>query len=716
MSAVYQGIPEISVNGVKGKFAGGWIYNYDLSIGYSEEPNKLNLSMVLEDNKSNFTVPQINLRNNTFTISFGDINFVGYLYSSRIEVNSSEKILHCTFVDKSIILDQVYVGLKDRFSFGSNATSHILIGREVKVEDPQPEEQQKVRCIDCNTLNEVVVPTNNKGDPTCNPPGEEEKAYDVQYTFEELLQEVTKFLPHSGFVTEPESWGSYTGTLREVLSSWGSDHGFSFFYDFKLGRLSFINLLGGISIPSVPSNINSLKVKSYSNEVTAEGSYTQGIGTFNSKAESEDGDSDAKLSTRVYNFTKEVYQQLSLVYDGPAWGLDAELGLLASADSSSRDNYCTALGMYQRVGWKSPFQGYMLNLASYKVRDFAEIIGDSNLSDLAGEPWAQIIYTEVNEGIKEYYMNVERVALDAYGKLYKIVGAVPPVNRTDVECVGSTFRKITTYEWYPPFNDQGRWMKDTGTATVGQAGNLWEKADTVYSLEGDTKNAFYQYFTEARGAIAGRVAIVFVGMSFFNVPGCCRANISEEALHNPNTVPWQHNCPLQCEGGTVDPCDAYLQCSSDAYTVQQGITNNSSHFAGNVVAPSTAPFVGWHKRNEEYTKVFPGNTTSEKTNFKNSGEIGDGRDTANTRYLLVDTSNGGEPSGGGGAGYQGVTNYEFIGLPEGISLNPSNGLSSLSINLSSNGLFSKVTFQSRPNPPAQEKTLQKVTPRKTLFT
>lgn len=712
MGAVYQGIPEISVNGIKGKFAGGWIYNYDLSIGYSEEPNKLNLSMVLEDNKKNFDIPGIDLKQNTFTISFGSSTFIGYLYSSRIEINSSEKILHCTFVDKSIILDQVYVGLNHRFTFGEEgAQYHILIGEEVEVSNNQSEKKEKVRCISCSTLEEVVVET-PKGDPSCDNTDDSKGKYDIQYRFSDLVKEISRFVPFD-YISITDGWGSYTGTLREVLSSWGSDRGFTFFYDFQLGKLSFIDLAMGIPI-SIPSNINSLKIKSYTNELTAEGSYVQGVGTFTSQGESENSDeSNAKRSTRIYNFTKETYTQLNLKYIGPAWSADAELGLLGSADSESRDNYCAALGLYTRVGWKSPF-GYMINLAAYRVRNFAEIIGDSNLLALASEPWAQIIYTEVNEALKEYYMNRERVALDSYGKLYQVQGAVPPVNRTDVECVGSSFRKITTYEWYPPFNDLGRWMKDTGTSSVGQIPDLWSKADTVYSLEGDTEAAFRQYFTEVGTSSPGRMAIVFVGASTFFVPYCCSPNTSEEVLHNPNTQPWQHNCPLQCENA-ADPCDAYLQCSSNPYNVQQGITSNGSYGAGNVVAPAIGDFVGWHKKNEEYTKIFPGNSTSDQINFQNKGSIPDGRNAATVRYLLVDTSNGGEPSGGGGAGSQQIINYEFIGLPDGILLEPRRGLSSLSINLSSNGLFSKVTFQSRPNPPAQEKTLQKVTPRKTLF-
>lgn len=725
MGTIYQSIPGVTVNGSQGTFAGGYIYNYDYSVGYSEQPNKLSLSMVLADNSSSFNVPDINLNSNLYTISFGGFNFQGYVYSVRQELNSSEKILHCTFVDRSIILDQIYVGLKYRFTL---AEPHILIGEEVLVETTTPGTPTKdgtTRCINCSNLEEVVIPAKT-GDPNCAPidsPEDVDSKYDIQYQFSELLAEARKKISIGLF--GKSGWGSYTGTLREVLSSWGSDLCFSFYFNGTSNTIEFIDLATGLSIPSSVGSTGG-NLKSYSIEKTAEGSYTQGEGTFTSKSEDgtpTDTSSQNKLSTRIYNFTKEVYTPLILNYAGPAFGTDAALGLLAAADSESRDNFCKATGQYNRIGFLSPFS-YFVDFFLPKLKSFGEVIGDSNLASLAGQGWVRAMFAEVNESVKEFYLAAEKTALDAYGKEYRVSGPVPPVNRRDVECLpGGKFRKITTYESYPDFNDQGRWMKDTGTTTIGTLGQLFSKGNVVYSLEGDTRTAFAEYFTEVRSALLGtskNYAVVFIGGSTFYVPYCCASNTSEEPDHPAFQKPWQHNCPLECEN-TSDPCDEYLKCGSDPYSVQQGITSSIGQAAGNVVAPSIASFKGWHKKNEEYTKVFPGNVSAVPGDGAAigpraiGGSLGDASNTAGCRYLLTDVSTGAKPVGvGGGAGFQGSATFEYIGPPGG-TLSPSAGLSSLSMNLSSNGLFSKVTYQSRPTPPLQEKTMQKITPRKTLF-
>jgi len=716
-----QSIPSILVNGQPGQFAGGFIYNFNLTIGFNEGPNKLQLSMVLDNNRSNFSIPRLDLRR-AYSISIGSFNFNGYLYTASEEYSPTEKLLHCTFVDKSILLDQVFVGLNERHKkidrkSGASLSEEflIMVGKEVyQEEQTQEEKETKTRCMNCD-LEEIDVPIVDDGNCESE---EENKNYDVMYLISDLLDEVEKIYPglinRSGAPVS-NGYASYTGTLREVLNSWCSDTGTNFFFDSITEKVYFANSFGGIAAPSLSMK----NLKSYIKEQTKEGTYANGTGTFYTPNLKR----DPNAANRTYTLNKEIYTPLTFVYNGPAWDYNATLGLMSSAGSAARDQYAIAMGDYQRLGiLTNPLFPYVdfNQLMKSKLRDFGEAIGDTNLVDLASAPWISIILGASNPGVKDYFLNIERTAAENYGRSYKIQGPVPKINTKDVECQGSLLRKVTTYNHYPDFREDGAWTKDTGISSFGSANETWNVGITVYTLQGDTKDAFYNTFPE----IAIHVpygdpngALFFLGEGeWFNISAA--QNPSEEPFHTVENEQQEPYCPLLCEGQGNDVCDQYLaSCRGDNYVMQQGITNTSSYSAGNVVAASAAPFKGWHKANQEYTKVFMATSSNQRKSPENSStSMPDASQVAQSRFTLADTTNGGGLSGESfTTPDQASYTFEFIGLPEGISIDPKGGLASLSITLGSNGLFSRAVFQSRPPPPIQEKTLQKVVPRKTLF-
>lgn len=106
----------------------GYIYSSSSSIGYSNAPNELTLSIVLEakgrlQTNAVFDINKNDLRcdagtgadENTFDINLNGVWFRNYvLYSYEISIESNAKILTVTLKDYSVILDKIYVGLIKR--------------------------------------------------------------------------------------------------------------------------------------------------------------------------------------------------------------------------------------------------------------------------------------------------------------------------------------------------------------------------------------------------------------------------------------------------------------------------------------------------------------------------------------------------------------------------------------------------------------------------
>ena len=140
----------------------GWIYNVSTTIGFSEKPTEVRISVVLEtmtfsQSKAKFDILESDLRcdagggglNSEIWYDF-DIegfslkNFVLYSYDYSIE--SGQKILNVIFRDYSIILDKIYVGL---FKKQGYKHPHLL---NCQIELP-------IRCLDCEYTGASVTGT-----------------------------------------------------------------------------------------------------------------------------------------------------------------------------------------------------------------------------------------------------------------------------------------------------------------------------------------------------------------------------------------------------------------------------------------------------------------------------------------------------------------------------------------------------------------------------
>ena len=121
--------------GLPGQAFGGGIYGATVTIGNSQTPTKISLNIVKEWSDAVGSAYPIN--NSHLDVSKGSEKVITiggkvfpdmYLYSYSISTNSNAKTLTVDFVDKSLMLDKIFVGLIQRHAMGL-ATSYGGGGR-----------------------------------------------------------------------------------------------------------------------------------------------------------------------------------------------------------------------------------------------------------------------------------------------------------------------------------------------------------------------------------------------------------------------------------------------------------------------------------------------------------------------------------------------------------------------------------------------------------
>lgn len=206
------------------KVFGGYIYNIDYQAFGGEQPSTLKLTLINEEGAYFIEPDDLRSIGSPTEIRIGsNILLKMYLISYRLENSSVGKILEVEYSDDSIVfLDKKYVGLNFRQLPNDNV---ILVGR---------------RFINQSFLGMSVLSVAEN---------QNIKVPDVLYTFPELLDALSKKFGEGFFGSLLELDGSYdnfyknyTGTLRQVLSSWTNDLGFSFYWENS--KLNFIDLRG----------------------------------------------------------------------------------------------------------------------------------------------------------------------------------------------------------------------------------------------------------------------------------------------------------------------------------------------------------------------------------------------------------------------------------------------------------------------------------------
>jgi hypothetical protein len=256
-------IETIKVNNLVGRAFNGYIYACNVSIGFSESPTKVILNIVSENAFDDFSsdIYDFNLGLNLYKIEIGSLIFEDLsLISAEETYEVGKHFATLTFLDKSYILDKIFVGLINRH------------GKEGIV-DKEYEFKIKVMCEDCSALpnfngkvkeQDVTIKRTLNVGKYANISqaggyillGEEEFVEnkcdlpDINYNFtslatilKESLGTVLTVDPSINNVDLNRDYRqAYIGTLREVLSNWCSDFGFTFYYDFRSKSIKFIDL------------------------------------------------------------------------------------------------------------------------------------------------------------------------------------------------------------------------------------------------------------------------------------------------------------------------------------------------------------------------------------------------------------------------------------------------------------------------------------------
>ena len=260
-------IEDIKVNNRPGKIFDRYIYSCNVDIGFSESPSTIVLNGVIEDSFEITPSPSLALDRN-FTIQIGPkIYRQMSLFSAEENYEAGKNITTYTFVDPSFILDKIYVGLLDRHKADIGTSNNFDISFPIACEQCGTNgifyrynvETKRI----LRTANQVNI-TPNGGNIIL---GTEEFTLapcdisDITYNFSDLITALKKDdiqniisinLPTD---KNPNYRQSYVGTLREVLSSWCADFGYTFYFDISDNILKFIDL----NSPIANSTINEIK-------------------------------------------------------------------------------------------------------------------------------------------------------------------------------------------------------------------------------------------------------------------------------------------------------------------------------------------------------------------------------------------------------------------------------------------------------------------------
>jgi hypothetical protein len=227
----------IDVEQVDGNFYGGFPYRASWTFNGESEPSKLTIDVVNE--QGSYGTPTLSMAG-VENIQIGSFKFQGILSAYSLNGSAEQKTLTLEYVDKSIYLDQYWVGLKNIHGDEENEapSNVILVGKEyhpcdVNMDSTIAYEEEQARQIDpCDPCPFSPV---DKYREACDPRTVTIENYDVYYTFSDLIEKVKSTIPdlnidYDGSVLYMFK-AQHIGNLRNVLSTWCSDLGLSFFWD-----------------------------------------------------------------------------------------------------------------------------------------------------------------------------------------------------------------------------------------------------------------------------------------------------------------------------------------------------------------------------------------------------------------------------------------------------------------------------------------------------
>jgi hypothetical protein len=287
-------ISAISINGAGGMnqrpLFGGYIYNLDYNVVMGPE-GATTMSVGLIGENGDYSISDADMgTSNAYSVSLSNLNTTMYLKKFKKSISPRGKTLELEFIDGSYKLDTYTVGLYKKWGIANGATATnylqfgdtpenlIIVGREFHGCDRDhtgnfdtlgvirnecapcfrdSDVQAQLTLVDCKEAIKYEI-------------------LEVQYNFSDLMAaiEAKGFSLKNAYDPNPKYFAEYTGSLREVLSNWCSDFGWTFFWE--NGKIVFLDLRNVIN---VNATIQSLcpNIESYEEEHTLDGTIQTGI-------------------------------------------------------------------------------------------------------------------------------------------------------------------------------------------------------------------------------------------------------------------------------------------------------------------------------------------------------------------------------------------------------------------------------------------------------
>ena len=732
-----------------GKFANGYIYSAQISQGYSENSNKLTIDIVYQQG-TNIVLPEKNLTT-SYRVQFGDLIFPQmYFISHSKSVAVNEETITCSFVDSSILLDKYFVGLTNRHYKVNESNQAFNVG---------------VYCANCDSS--ITINNGSVNRSVANSPnllinnllvvGDEEfidqacDIPDVKYNFSSLLATMAK-IPNFSFKNfvdiNPAYKTSYTGTLREVLSNWCSDFGFSFYWDFLSNSLICIDLRDPIDLAPVSSYIDSnfdqnntsrnLPISSFSEEESLEGTYQQDYIDYVLKP------ARAKQNS-IKDFFPILYAPVQI--NTPFSRVEQ---VLAKYNSQAFDLYLLESNNFASFGFSLRYNGINTYVLETALKNIAEFAADGN---------ARIIIGYYNKSQGESRGSLASAAGDDIGKYYANTSSIKWNNLSCSE--NGRYNISTSYEPQPIFGSRP-WERYGGRASLPvnpQGLAVWtierNPSYQSFNTENFSVDNLGPIYVDIEGEVANQVRDAFLflnpndtqadryrGMALIAFKPYLKVdtdfnvwNTSEEDFNQPEyQVEDLPECQTVCEkDSSSEICrkacttlsalgHGLVSKFSTSYTFTNILTGGNMR----IVLPSEQSYLGYIKAEGAFTYVEPGiksmnslsnfsanpnvmsygvNLNDVTTDEPSAGQVNFASIPQNSKELNIVQKN-----------MKKSLSLKIIGMNYGLLsnyLNPSSGLTSFNVYLNDNGVFTDLAFENRPAQKSKpEVIMQKVGPQK----
>jgi hypothetical protein len=748
-------MPVKSINKIKignypqGQFAGGYIYSFQVNQGFAESVNELKIDIVYDKN-FDIKLPEKSLTN-SYRIEIGDIIIpYAFLIKHSKSISATENIISCTFIDSSFILDRYYIGLTNRHG---------------KVDRVKTNFNVNVYCQTTNSAGDVnITPTQGVVSrlAASSPPADgngnggliilgKEKfteqacdVPDVEYLFSDLwdtLKNKSILDPSSDYPNSKDP-NTYTGTLREVLSSWGSDLGFSFYWDFLRNTLVIIDLRSAIDISPVQTfienNFNSnsnLNITNYSEEESLEGTYFQaGVNYALKPARSKERPIKEFLpmdyscvKLQQANIRANTITSVLAKYNRQAWLL-----------------YNLQLGNFSTVGFFYKYNGieqYLLERCFSNVNEFLNGPGTTARLSLGyydeniGTANADLEARNCDD-IGRYYINgtiynfKELTCQDNYIFQYSTNFEPQPIwSRPFASAGGNYVPPLPNKTWYiernPAWDEQGEVdLQNLGPIITQIEGDLADQVrDTIIlNNPNDINPDRYRGLT------------MLCWKPYLSVGGGSAYNKAEEEWVPAQYTKEEEGCKTKCDKNLTDEICGKVNGGWSLTTPAHGlvsklagivtITNFINRTSKTINLPSEQPYIGYITTDGSFGWVEEGSVSVK------GGEA----PPSNVMSYNVAANDVTEPTPSVGqivakdpdpaltvsqTNEKKQISLKVIGAEYGQLadfLSPDYGLTNFNIYINDNGIFTDLSFENRPNRPKGNGTMRTVGPHKMKFT